>query len=253
MRYLKLTIAYDGSGYHGWQIQADRATVQQTLEAAVERLTGHESRLVASGRTDAGVHALGQVVSFSTPSRLPVEEFRRALNAHTPRDLSVRDVQEVHQEFHAIRDAVSKRYRYVIDDHPTADIFQRHYAWHLPQRLDLDAMCRAAGALVGTHDFRSFEASGSERASSVRTVSDIQVKRGWGTLQDNVTIEVEADGFLYNMVRNIVGTLVEVGRGARPEDWVTGVLAARDRKAAGATAPPQGLFLVHVCYGADEG
>ena len=248
MRCLKATIAYDGKAYCGWQIQADRPSVQQTLEAAVERVTGEPTRIVASGRTDAGVHALGQVISFPSSSRLKAEEFCRALNAQTPRDIAVRDVQEVAEGFHPIRDAVSKRYRYVIDDHRTPDVFQRHYAWHVPQRLDAEAMHRASWPLNGTHDFSSFEASGSERASSVRTVSDIRVDRDPGTLQDRVVIEVEADGFLYNMVRNIVGTLVEVGRGARPEDWVEQVLAGKNRKAAGPTAPPQGLFLVYVRY-----
>jgi len=248
MRFFKATIAYDGSEYSGWQIQVDRPSVQQTLEAAMLRITGESTRMVASGRTDAGVHALGQVVSFSTSSRLSADELCRALNAHTPRDISVRDLNEAPDGFHAIRDAKSKRYRYVIDDHRLSDIFQRRHAWHVPQRLNVEAMASAARAIQGTHNFSSFEASGSERASSVRTVSDIQVARGNGTLQDNIVIEIEADGFLYNMVRNIVGTLVEVGRGARTEDWVTDVLAARSRKAAGPTAPPRGLFLLYVRY-----
>jgi tRNA pseudouridine38-40 synthase len=248
MRYLKATIAYDGKEYCGWQIQADRPSVQQTLEAAVERITGEPARIVASGRTDAGVHALGQVIGFASSSRLSVEEICRALNAQTPHDICIRDVREVPEGFHPIRDAVSKRYRYVIDDHRTPDIFQRHYAWHVPQRLDAEAMHRAASSLTGTHDFSSFEASGSERASSVRSVTDIRVFRDRGTLQDKVVIEVEADGFLYNMVRNMVGTLVEVGRGAQPETWVAQVMAEKNRKVAGPTAPPHGLFLVHVRY-----
>jgi tRNA pseudouridine38-40 synthase len=248
MRSFKATIAYDGSEYCGWQIQVDRPSIQQTLEAAVQRITGEPARLVASGRTDAGVHALGQVVSFTTSSRLSADELCRALNAHTPRDISVRDVNEAPHGFHATRDAKSKRYRYVIDDHRLPDVFQRRYAWHVPQRLNVEGMARAARAIRGTHDFSSFEASGSERASSVRTVSDIQIARGEGLLQDKLVIEIEADGFLYNMVRNIVGTLVEVGRGVRTENWVEEVLAVKNRQAAGATAPPQGLFLVSVRY-----
>jgi tRNA pseudouridine38-40 synthase len=251
MRTFRATIAYDGRAYCGWQVQADRPSVQQTLEAAVERITSEPTRIVASGRTDSGVHALGQVISFRSFSRLTPDQWCRALNAETPRDIAVREVREAAAEFHAIRDAVSKRYRYVIDDHRTADVFQRYYAWHVPQRLDVAAMQRAARSLTGTHDFRSFEASGSERASSVRTVTDFQVGRGDGPLQDRVVIEVEADGFLYNMVRNLVGTLVEVGRGAQRERWVAEVLAAGNRRVAGPTAPPQGLFLVHVRY-ADE-
>jgi tRNA pseudouridine38-40 synthase len=248
MRFFKAIIAYDGTQYSGWQIQVDQPSVQQTLEAALQRITGESSRMVASGRTDAGVHALGQVVSFSTSSRLSADDLCRALNAHTPRDISIRALSEAQHGFHAIRDATSKRYRYVIDDHGLADVFQRRHAWHVPQRLNIEAMAGAARALKGRHDFSSFEASGSERASSVRTVTDIQVARGEGTLQDKIVIEIEADGFLYNMVRNIVGTLVEVGRGAQTEEWVKDVLAARNRKAAGPTAPPQGLFLVCVRY-----
>jgi len=248
MRSFKATIAYDGSEYSGWQIQVDRPSIQQTMEAAIGRITGESTRIVASGRTDAGVHALGQVVSFTSASRLSADELGRALNAHTPRDIAVRDLSEAPDGFHAIRDATSKRYRYIIDDHRLPDVFQRRHAWHVPQRLNVEAMAAAARTLQGTHDFSSFEASGSERASSVRTVTDIQVARGTGTLQDNIAIEIEADGFLYNMVRNIVGTLVEVGRGAQDEKWVADVLAAKNRKAAGPTAPPQGLFLVYVRY-----
>jgi tRNA pseudouridine38-40 synthase len=248
MRFFKATIAYDGSEYSGWQVQVDRPSVQQTLEAAIERITGEPTRIVASGRTDAGVHALGQVVSFSSVNRLSADELCRALNAHTPRDICVRDVREAPDGFHAIRDAKSKRYRYIVDDHRLPDVFQRRHAWHVPQRLNVDAMARAARVILGTHDFSSFEASGSERASSVRTVTDILIARSSGTLQDNIVIEIEADGFLYNMVRNIVGTLIEVGRGAQAENWVADVLAAKNRKAAGPTAPPQGLFLVCVQY-----
>lgn len=248
MRFFKATIAYDGSQYCGWQVQVDRPSVQQTLEAALQRITGESTRIVASGRTDAGVHALGQVISFSSSSRLSADELCRALNANTPRDISVRDLNEAPDGFHAIRDAQSKRYRYIVDDHRLPDVFQRRHAWHVPQRLNVEAMARAARAIRGTHDFSSFEASGSERASSVRTVTDVQVARGDGPLQDNIVIEIEADGFLYNMVRNIVGTLVEVGRGAQSEDWVADVLAAKNRQVAGPTAPPQGLFLVCVRY-----
>lgn len=263
MHTLKLTIAYEGAAYAGWQSQADRPTVQGTLEQAIAKVTGQVTRVQASGRTDAGVHALGQVVRLRTASSLPPQVLCRALNANLPEDIVVLDVAAVGADFHPIRDVVRKRYRYVIYDGPVRNVFLRRYAWHYTRgRLDADAMQRAATTLRGTHDFSSFESSGAERLSSVRTIYDFSVTRGNGAAQgrgghndfgspDNfVTIEVEADGFLYNMVRALVGTLVLVGNGSQPEPWPAQVLAAVDRKAAGPTAPPQGLFLLRVVYDA---
>lgn len=246
-RTFKLTIAYDGGAYAGWQFQPGCATVQEALERALARITGSAVRVVASGRTDAGVHALGQVVSFAGDCRLPAAVLQRALNAELPRDIAVRSVDEAPAGFHAIRDAVRKRYRYVLRDGRVPDVFQRNYAWQVRERLDVDAMQRAAQLLVGTHDFASFETSGSERQSSVRTVEELTLRRSAAD-PDQIVLEVAADGFLYNMVRTIVGTLVEIGRGARDQAWLGQVLAARDRRAAGQTAPPQGLFLVSVDY-----
>ena len=248
MRSIKLTLAYDGTAYAGWQVQPGRTTVQGVLEAALERITGESIRVVASGRTDAGVHALGQVASFQTESRLAAEVFCRALNAELTHDVAVLAAVEAPEGFHALRDAVRKRYRYVIRDGPVRDVFRRHYCWQHRLRLDAEAMDRAARSLVGRHDFSSFESSGAERQSSVRTVYEIGVARGQGGQSHVITLQVEADGFLYNMVRAIAGTLVEVGRGAQSESWVAEVLAAADRRAAGPNAPPQGLFLVHVDY-----
>ncbi|HUT13269.1 MAG TPA: tRNA pseudouridine(38-40) synthase TruA [Thermoguttaceae bacterium] len=259
MRSLKLTLAYDGTAYAGWQVQPGRPTVQGVLETALEKITGQRIRVLASGRTDAGVHALGQVVGLRTQSRLAPDVLRRALNAELPHDVAVLDVAEAPDGFHAIRDAVRKKYRYSIHDGPIRDIFKRYYCWKYAHgRLDVDAMNRAAQYLLGTHDFRSFQSSGAERESSVRTVFDISVRRG-GDGSDEIQqgraggencifIDVEANGFLYNMARAIVGTLVEVGRGAKPESWPAEVLRAADRRAAGPTAPPQGLFLVEVDY-----
>jgi tRNA pseudouridine38-40 synthase len=247
----KLTLAYDGTAYGGWQVQPNARTIQAELEAAFATIVGAPVRTVASGRTDAGVHALGQVVSVDCATRLDPETLCRALNANLPRDIAVLALRVAPPGFHAIRDAVRKRYRYVIQDGPPRDVFLRAYAWQWPQPLDVPAMQRAAQQLVGTHDFASFETSGSERVTSVRTITDLPVQRRAGAIRDQVLIEVEADGFLYNMVRNIVGTLVEVGRGKQPPDWVTEVLAAKDRKQAGMTAPPQGLFLVRVHYDGD--
>jgi len=248
MRFLKLTLSYDGTAYAGWQIQPDRPTLQGTLEGALQKITSEPIRVIGSGRTDSGVHALAQVVSFATECELAADVLCRAINANLPGDVTVHEVQEVPEGFHAIRDAVRKRYRYVIDNGPVPDAFLRHYAWHVPGRLDAEAMHRAAQSLAGEHDFSSFRAAGSECATSVRTIFDICVARQRVCLTEAITLEVEADGFLYNMVRNIVGTLIEVGRGGQPETWIAEVLAAKERKAAGMTAPPHGLFLVRVDY-----
>jgi tRNA pseudouridine38-40 synthase len=248
MRFFKLTLAYDGTAYAGWQWQPDLPTVQGALEAALAQVTGEKIRAVASGRTDAGVHALGQVVSFKSETKLAPEVLFKAVNANLPRDVLVLEVREAPEGFHAIRDAVGKRYRYVIQDGPRRDIFARAYAWHVREPLNEAGMARAAAALLGTHDFTSFETAGSQRLTSVRTVHEILVERLFVELSERVVVEVEADGFLYNMVRNIVGTLVEVGRGRQSENWPAEVLAARDRRLAGMAAPPQGLFLVRVDY-----
>jgi len=247
-RFLKLKLAYDGTAFAGWQIQPNARTVQEALEAAIAKITGEKSRAVASGRTDAGVHALGQIVSLSTDTSMEPDVLCRALNANTPFDMVVLDVCEAPEGFHAIRDATRKRYRYVIQDGPLPDVFARAYAWHLPQRLDEKAMRAAAQSLIGKHDFASFQASGSDRKTTVRTITDLTVQRRTENDFSKIVIEVAADGFLYNMVRNIVGTLVEVGRGNKPTDWPGEVLAAKDRKFAGMTAPPHGLVLVKVDY-----
>ncbi len=253
MRTIKLIVAYDGTAYAGWQVQSGQRTLQETLEAALAKVTGQTVRVLASGRTDAGVHASGQVVAFRTESRLVPEVLRRALNAELPRDVAVLEAAEVPEGFHATVDARRKRYRYVIDNGPVRDVFRRHYAWYYPAPLDATAMDRAARCLAGTHDFSSFQSSGSERKTSVRTVFNARVRRGEGTESSFIEIEIEADGFLYKMVRAIVGSLVRIGRGARPESWLAEVLAAADRRAAGPTAPPQGLILVDVEYeGEDE-
>jgi tRNA pseudouridine38-40 synthase len=249
MRTFKLLVSYDGTNYFGWQAQSGQRSVQETIEAAIARVTGQSVRILASGRTDSGVHALGQVVSVRLETRLTPEVLCRALNAVLPGDIAVLEASETHDGFHPTHKALRKRYRYLIHDGPVRDVFRRHYCWHFNQgRLDADTMHRSAIPLIGPHDFSSFETSGSQSKNSVRTIFDLSIQRGRGDDQDWITIEVEADGFLYNMVRAIVGTLVEVGRGVKPETWPADVLRAADRRLAGPTAPPQGLFLVKVDY-----
>jgi tRNA pseudouridine38-40 synthase len=244
MRNIKLTVAYDGTDFHGWQRQPGLRTLQEVVEDALTELTGTRPQTNASGRTDAGVHALGQVVHFLTIATHSNQTFVRALNAILPHDVRVLAAQEKPQAFHATLDARSKRYRYAIDNGTIADVFQLRYRWHLPALLDDAAMGRAGRFLLGRHDFRSFETEWPNRMSSVRTIFDLTVERV-GSL---VTIEVEADGFLYNMVRSIVGTLTLVGTGKRAEAWVADVLAGESRVLAGPTAPAKGLFLVKVDY-----
>jgi tRNA pseudouridine38-40 synthase len=244
MRNLRLTLSYDGSDFSGWQTQPGFRTVQETLEQAVGKLTGEKVRANASGRTDAGVHAVGQVVNFYSETRHGPDVLRRALNAHLPPDVVVRSADEVPQAFDANHDARRKLYRYVIHDGEVHDPFLRRYCFHTRRRLDAVAMRRAAEALKGRHDFHSFETEWPNRMSSVRTITHLALSRAG----DWLWLDVEADGFLYNMVRAIAGTLINVGRGYWPETQVADILRAEDRRLAGPTAPPQGLFLMRVTY-----
>jgi len=245
MRNLRMTLQYDGTEFSGWQTQPGFRTVQAIFEAAVQSVTQVERvRANCSGRTDAGVHALGQVANLYTPTRLPCDVLVRAVNANLPDDLRVRDCDDVPQSFCANKDAVAKTYRYVIDDGRIQNPFARRYAFHCRKTLAVTAMQAAANALVGRHDFRSFETNWPNRLSSVRTISRLTVER----VNEFVQIEVTADGFLYNMVRTIAGTLLQVGQGLWPVERVFEVLNAMDRRLAGPTAPPEGLFLLHVNY-----
>lgn len=248
MRTFKMTMAYDGTDFAGWQWQPKLRTVQGEMQKTLAKITQEDVKCIASGRTDAGVHALGQVVSFVSATWLDPQVLCKALNAELPDDLLVFDIVEMPAGFHAIVDAVGKRYRYVIQDGRLPDIFNRRCAWQLYRRLDVAAMQAAAPALVGTHDFKSYQSRGSSRMTTVRTVYDISVVRQEGEFTDRIEIEVAANGFLYNMVRNIAGTLAYVGDGKFPVSWPGDILALRDRRKAGITAPAHGLFMVSVEY-----
>jgi tRNA pseudouridine38-40 synthase len=245
MRNFRLTLAYDGTDFHGWQTQPEQRTVQQTLEEALAALTGEPRvRANASGRTDTGVHALGQVVNFHSATRLAPNVLLRALNANLPPDVVVREAAEAPAGFDANRHALRKLYRYVIHDGDVPDLFLRRYCHHTRYKLDAAAMARAVQALRGTHDFRCFETEWPNRASSVRTITHLSVNR----FGEWIWLDVEADGFLYNMVRAIAGTLINVGRAYWPEDQVAHIVQTGDRTRAGPTAPAQGLFLMRVTY-----
>jgi tRNA pseudouridine38-40 synthase len=245
VRNIALTISYDGTDFNGWQTQPGYRTVQETLEGAIVALTGEaRCKLNASGRTDAGVHAIGQVANFYTIAEYPPEVFVNAVNARLPPDVVVSKAAEMPQSFDANRDAKRKLYRYVIHDGPTLNVLLRKYAYHVRRPLDAAAMRRASRCLIGRHDFHSFETDWPNRQSSIRTITHLGVSRAG----EHIWIDVEADGFLYNMVRSIAGTLIDVGRGHIAEGQVERALKAEDRTVAGPTAPPQGLFLMRVTY-----
>jgi tRNA pseudouridine38-40 synthase len=244
MRNIKLTINYDGTDFFGWQTQPGFRTIQATLEETIGKLTGRSVRLNASGRTDTGVHALGQVANFYCDCAHSTEVIIRALNATLPPDIVVVEAVDMPQVFDANHDAKRKLYRYLLHDGPVPDLFLRRYYCPSRQRLNTEAMREAAEPLRGRHDFHSFETDWPNRTSSVRTITRLDVNR----FGDWIWIDVEADGFLYNMVRAIAGTLINVGRGYWPISKVTEILQAEDRREAGPTAPAKGLFLVRVSY-----
>ena len=242
---IKLTIEYDGKNYRGWQVQPEGPTVQGVIEEQLKRLTGETTRLMGSGRTDAGVHAMGQVAHFKTQSVMDVTTIQRALNSLLPSDIVIQRVEEVDQDFHARRNCRSKVYEYRILNRSLRSVFHREHAWHIPQKLDFEEMKKATQTLIGEHDFSSFRSVGSPTRTAVRKVIRAEWER---TQQGLLTFEIEASGFLKQMVRAIVGTLVEVGRSKMsPEDFEK-ILESKDRTKAGPTAPAHGLFLKEVKY-----
>jgi tRNA pseudouridine38-40 synthase len=247
VRNIRLLLEYDGTAYEGWQSQPNGRTIQDVLEAALTALVKHPLRVTASGRTDAGVHALGQVANFHTDCRAPLKAFVRGTNALLPPDISVRRADEVSPDFDSRRSARGKTYRYRIFNAPTPSALTRRSNWWICGALDDEAMVRAAALLVGTHDFEAFRSSGCDAPHAVREIRSLEVKRH-GPDGELLDIEVTGNGFLRNMVRIIAGTLAEVGRGRRGVDDIAALLASGDRDKAGITAPAQGLTLLRVYY-----
>ncbi len=244
-RNIRLTVSYDGSGYHGFQRQTPPIkAVQNVLERVLGQIFGDAIELAAAGRTDAGVHAYGQVVNFFTDGSIPIDRVARAANGLLPPDISVTEATEATRDFSALHSARRKTYLYRILQRETPDPFRRNYTWHIHQPLDTEALAEAAKTLLGRHDFSSFRAAGGAPMSPVRTMDMAEVRRE----EDEIRLTFRADGFLYHMVRNIVGTLVNVGRAViTPADFAV-ILAAGDRHQAGATAPAAGLYLMSVEY-----
>jgi len=245
LRNIKLVLEYDGTNYHGWQVQPGLRTIQGVLEGALRRMFAAKINLYGAGRTDAGVHAWGQVANFLLEHSLALDKLILGLNSLLPADIVVRAAAEVAPDFQARYSARSKTYVYRLYNRRLPSAFERNYAWHIPYALDVAAMRQAAECLLGEHDFSAFQAAGCVARNPVRRILGIDFSK---EAVDVWRISITANGFLRHMVRNIIGTLVEVGRKRRPPEWVAEVLASRSRQLAGRTAPPQGLFLARVEY-----
>jgi len=255
MRKIRLILQYDGTAYSGWQFQPDAPSIQGTVEAAIAKVTGEHVRVAGAGRTDAGVHALGQVAAFRSSSRLQDDVILRALNASLPQDIRIVDAETVDDRFHPRKDAVGKKYVYLIQNRRIPSVFLDRWTWFVPGSIDTDAMNEALSYLVGRHDFSSFRTSGGDAISPVRTINSIEIfrdeKTGFlGFLPGDgiIRIEVEGDGFLRHMVRSMVGVAVRAGQGMLMPEGVGHILESRDRSAAGTAAPGRGLFLDTVYY-----
>ncbi|MCP8618013.1 tRNA pseudouridine(38-40) synthase TruA [Salirhabdus salicampi] len=243
---LKCVLAYDGTLFSGFQIQPNNRTVQQEVEHALQKIhKGELVRVSASGRTDKGVHAVGQVLHFDSTLQIPNDRWAQALNSILPDDVFVKSVEEMDDHFHARYSVQGKEYRYKILNRSTPDIFRRNYRWHISEPLDIEAMQYACSLFVGTHDFTTFSsAKATVRGEKVRTIYECNVKK----VEGEITFRVRGSGFLYNMVRIMVGTIVEVGKGIKQPTDITDMIKGQDRSLAGKTAPAQGLYLWEVTY-----
>lgn len=255
MRKLKLRIEYDGTAFHGWQAQKNKPAIQTVLEESILRLTGENSKVIGASRTDAGVHAFGQVAAFKTHSSLKPETIQNALNALLPHDIRITEVTDVNEAFHPRYDAVKKSYLYIIVNQRASPAFLHRYTWTVQQKLERAPIKEAAHVLVGTHDFSAFQGTGSGVKNPVREIFSLSIENLKGLnfmttcLNGNfIKIRIEANGFLRHMVRNITGTLVEIGRGRIASHQILDILESRNRKCAGPTAPACGLFLEKVTY-----
>lgn len=244
MRNIKLTIQYDGTAYHGWQTQENAITVQEVLEKAIFGLTGAKNPVIGCSRTDTGVHAEKFVCNFKTESKIPCDKFPYALNTKLPEDIVCLFAEDVYADFNARYAAKKKCYTYYIQNSTFPSAFNRNRAWHYPYKLDLDEMKKAAAAFLGEHDFLGFAASGFTVKTTVRTIYSLDIEKQG----DLIKIQVCGNGFLYNMVRIIAGTLAFVGCGKLKAEDMEDIIASCDRKRAGITAPPEGLFLTEVFY-----
>jgi len=244
MRNIKLTISYDGTRYSGWQFQKNGRSIQEAIQKAIKKVTGESVHLTGSGRTDSGVHAYGQVANFKTRSRLPVKNIQMALNRSLSRDIVIVKAEEVRESFNSQHSARSKLYRYTIFNNDFLDPIARHYAVKCFYALNVSLMKKAAKILEGKHDFKAFQAKDDAEKGSVRTLKSVRIKKD----VNMIYMDMEANGFLYNMVRNIAGTLVEVGRGKISVDDIGSILKKKDRRLSGPTMPAKGLCLVKVNY-----
>lgn len=248
LRNVKLTIAYDGCDYHGWQIQPGKETVQGVITEALRSLLGSKARICGASRTDAGVSALGQVGLIQIDSPIPTSNLAKAITDRLPETMAIVSAEDVHMGFDVIGDVTNKLYRYTIFCGPVRPVLHMRHCWHIPSELATGPMNQAAKLLIGCRDFKSFAAAADHREDSVRTLFRCEVTESPADGGRWIYVDAEGDGFLYNMVRNIVGTLVEVGLGRWPPEKILGILDARDRRAAGPIAPPNGLCLMWIRY-----
>ena len=244
MRNIKLIIEYNGKNFNGWQKQPNKLNIQGELEKVIGEITGEEIDLIASGRTDAGVHSFGQTANFKTNSKLDIEKFPIAINSKIKKSIVVKSAEEVEERFHSRYSVKSKKYRYVINNSKYGTAIYRELEFMIPQKLNVEDMKKAAKYFEGEHDFKGFKASGTSSKSSVRTIFKAEIIQDG----DRINIELTGNGFLYNMVRIIAGTLVDVGLGKINPNDIPEIIESKDRKRAGRTLPPHGLYLVEVNY-----